>query len=72
MKDYLIVMEEALNFEDEILLRMVDCNIPNLINRGILINKVFLELKLEINWFISENQINLVRPNQLHNNSIKT
>jgi hypothetical protein len=29
--------EEALNFEDEILLRRVDCNNPTLINKGILI-----------------------------------
>jgi hypothetical protein len=30
-------------------LRRVDCNNPNLINRGTLINKVFLELNLESN-----------------------
>jgi hypothetical protein len=29
--------EEVLNFEDEILLRMVDCNKPTLINKRILI-----------------------------------
>jgi hypothetical protein len=36
--------KEVLNFEDEILLRRVDCNIPNLINRKILIKREFWSL----------------------------
>jgi hypothetical protein len=33
--------KEVLNFEDEILLRRVDLNLPNLINRKILIKREF-------------------------------
>jgi hypothetical protein len=33
--------KEVMNFEVEILLRRVDCNIPNLINRKILIKREF-------------------------------
>jgi hypothetical protein len=36
--------KEVLNFEDEILLRRVDCNIPTLINRRILIRGVYWSL----------------------------
>jgi hypothetical protein len=31
---------EVLNFEDEIILRGVNCNIPNFINRSVLIKGV--------------------------------
>jgi hypothetical protein len=39
--------EGVSNFEDEILLRRIDCNIPNLINRGISIKRCLL---MEFNW----------------------
>jgi hypothetical protein len=39
--------EEVVNFEDEILLRRVDCNIPTLINKKVLIRVKYLRL-LEI------------------------
>jgi hypothetical protein len=41
-----------LNFEDEILLRRVDCNISNLINRRLLIKRGLLEFNCKYFYLI--------------------